>query len=256
MTPIKPVEFDIISIRANRQYENNMLAALSITNRDLTKNINKEEYNRVLQDLDRINIKEDELLEECRTNIIMTTVLASKISINASRQGTKDEQLQLDACKTTFYKCGIILNKLSSTSFRPTKNGEVVDNCILKKRGIKKEDCLKSFDANFTGKINGWVFAKIVIGSGGHQDNVFEEAYTFCDWVVKYGNTLELYIVLLDTNIKDKYDDIIAKYEKYPNLIIGNHIKIQQSIIDKYYDSEAGTEEASVALAASSSINK
>ena len=249
----EPIEIDIIAIRVNRQYENNLLAAASILKSDLTKNINKEEYKRVLQDLDRINIKEAQLLDECRNNIIMTTILASKISINASRQGTKDEQLQLDACKTTFYKCGIILNKLSSTSFRPTKNGEVVDNCILKKRGIKKEGCLKSFDANFTGKINGWVFAKIVIGSGGHQDNVFEEAYTFCDWVVKYGNTLELYIVLLDTNIKDKYDDIISKYEKYPNLLIGNHIKIQQSIIDKYYDSEAGTEEASVA---SSSINK
>ena len=235
----EPIEIDIIAIRVNRQYENNLLAAASISKNNLTKNINKEEYKRVLQDLDRINITEAQLLDECRTNIMMTTILASKISINASRQGTKDEQLQLDVFKTTFSKCGIFLNKLSATSFRPTKNGEVVDNYELKRRGIKKDDCLKSFDANFTGKINGWVFAKIVIGSGGHQDNVFDEAYTLCDWVVKYGNKLELYIILLDTNIKEKYDDIIAKYENHPYLLIGNHIKIQQSIIDKYYEDEA-----------------
>ena len=236
MPPIKPIEIDIISIRTNRQNENNLLAYNSIIKKDLTNNINKEEYKRVLQELDRINIKEAELLEECINNIITATLLSSRISINASRQGSKDEQLQLDICKTTFSKCGIFLNNLSSTSFRPTKNGEIVDNSELKKGRIKKEDCLKSFDANFSGKINGWVFAKIVIGCGGHQDNVFEEAYTFCDWVSKYGNGTDTYIVLLDTNLTEKYNDLIKKYVKHTNLLIGNHIKVQQYVIDKYYE--------------------
>jgi hypothetical protein len=240
MPIIKPIEFDIMSIRTNRQNENNMLAHLSIKKKDLTNNINKEEYKRVLQELDKINIKEAELLEECRTNIITATLLSSRISINASRQGSKDEQFQLDVCKTTFSKCGIFLSNLSSISFRPTKNGEIIDNYALKEKGIKKEDCLKSFDANFTGKINGWVFAKIVIGSGGHQDNVFEEAYTFCDWVVKYGKEKEIYIILLDTNLTEKYNDLIGKYEKHPNLLIGSHIKVQQFIIDNYYEDVEG----------------
>jgi hypothetical protein len=236
MQPIKPIEIDIMSIRTNRQNENNLLAYNSIIKKDLTNNINKEEYKRVLQELDRLNIKEDGLLEECRTNIITATLLSSRISINASRQGSKDEQLQLDVCKTTFSKCGIFLNNLSSTSFRPTKIGEIVDNSELKKGRVKKEDCLKSFDANFSGKINGWVFAKIVIGSGGHQDNVFEEAYTFCDWVLQYGIEKEIYIVLLDTNLTEKYNDLIKKYERHPNLLIGNHIKVQKYIIDNYYE--------------------
>jgi hypothetical protein len=237
MASIKPIEIDVMSIRVNRQNENIMLANTSIIKKDLTKNINKEEYKRVLQELQRVNISEDELLDECKNNIITTTLLAGRVSINASRQGSKDEQLQLEVCSKTFLKCGIILNNLSSTSYRPTKNGKIVDNKEMKK-GFKKEDCLKSFDAKLSGKVNGWVFAKIVIGSGGHQDNVFEEAYTFCDWVVKYGNETELYIILLDTNLIEKLNDLIVKYKEKPNLLIGNHINVQQFIIDKYYDAD------------------
>lgn len=235
MASIKPIDIDIMSIRANRQNENNALANVSIINMDLTKNINNEEYKRVLQEIQRVNITEDELLDECRNNILTTTLLAGRISINASRQGSKDEQQQLDVCSKTFSKCGIVLHNLSSTTFRPTKNGEIVDNNTCKKRDIRKEDCLKSFDAKLSGKVKGWVFAKFVIGSGGHQDNVFEEAHTFCDWVVKYGNETELYIILLDTNLIEKVKDLIVRYEGRPNLLIGNHIEVQQFIIDKYY---------------------
>jgi hypothetical protein len=238
MASIKPIEIDIVSIRVHRQNENNMLANTSITRRDLTKNINKEEYKRVLQELQRVNISEDELLDECRNNIMTTTLLAGRISINASRQGSNDEQQQLEVCSNTFSKCGIVLHNLSSTSFRPTKNGKIIDNNEMKKRKIKKEDCLKSFDAKLSGKVEGWVFAKIVIGSGGHQDNVFEEAQTFCDWVVKYGNETELYIILLDTTLIEKLNDLITRYEGYPNLLIGTHIKVQQFIIDKYYEGD------------------
>ena len=233
MSLIKPIEIDIMSIRSNRQNENNALATESIKNNDLTKNINNEEYKRVLQELQRVHITEEELLEECRTNIITKTLLASRISINASRQGSKDEQLQLDACKKTFSKCGIVLN--NPTSFRPTKNGIIINNNEMKKRKIKKEDCLKSFDAKLSGKVKGWVFAKNVIGRGGHQDNVFEEAQTFCDWVVKYGKESEMYIVLLDTNLIEKLNDLIVRHEGVSNLLIGNHIQVQQCIIDTYY---------------------
>jgi hypothetical protein len=155
MASIKPIEIDIVSIRVHRQNENNMLANTSITRRDLTKNINKEEYKRVLQELQRVNISEDELLDECRNNIMTTTLLTGRISINASRQGSNDEQLQLEVCSNTFSKCGIVLHNLSSTSFRPTKNGKIIDNNEMKKRKIKKEDCLKSFDAKLSGKVEG-----------------------------------------------------------------------------------------------------
>lgn len=229
---IKPLEIDIFSIRDHRQNINDLLAMESIKNNDLTKNINIKELKRILV---KLNFTESDLADKCNNDITFTTLLACSISINASRQGSKDEIAQLDVCKITFSKCGINLNKLSVTSFRATKNGEIVDYKELKKRKINKDDCLKSFDAKFNGIINGWIVAKIVIGNGGHQDNVFEELYTFCDWVVKYGNQEELYIVLVDTDLIEKYNNLISKYEKYSNLLIGNHIKVQQYIIDKYY---------------------
>lgn len=63
------------------------------------------------------------------------------------------------------------------------------------------QNCLKSFDVKINGKIAGWVFAKIVIGNGGHQDNVFEETCNF-------GDKNDIYIVLIDTNLKIKFESI------------------------------------------------
>ena len=40
----EPIEIDIIAIRVNRQYENNLLAAESISKNDLTKNIHETLY--------------------------------------------------------------------------------------------------------------------------------------------------------------------------------------------------------------------
>ena len=41
-------------------------------------------------------------------------------------------------------------------------------------------------------------------------------------------------IIVIDTNLIDKYNSLIEKFEKYSNLIIGNHMKVQQYIIDNY----------------------
>jgi hypothetical protein len=232
MNKIEPIIIDILSIRNDRQNKNNLLAIKSIEEGNLTQNINIKEYKRVLDELHNINKTEKDLLEDCKNNIITKYILAGRISINSSRQGSKDENLQLEICNMTFSKCGIYIKKLSSSSFRPTKKGEIINN------KIKSKECLKSFDAIFNGKINGWIFAKIVIGNGGHQDNVFEEANIFCDWVSIYGNKKELFIVLIDTNLIDKYNQIIDKYKEIPNLLVGNHIKVQQYIIDNYYSIE------------------
>ena len=238
MSKIVPIEIDIISIRNYRQNKNVLAAFKCIKNNNIAnnKNINFEEYKRVLCFFEDMNTTEADLLEDCRTNDKSAMLLALKISINASRQGSKDEQLQLEVLHTTFSKCGIFLTTLPTIAFRPTKSGIIVSNEEYKKLKIKKEECLKSFDAKLSGKINGWVFAKFVIGSGGHQDNVFEEAHTLCEWVVKYANSLDFYIILIDTNLIEKYNSLIEKFEKYSNLIIGNHMKVQQYIIDNYSD--------------------
>ena len=52
------------------------------------------------------------------------------------------------------------------------KKGCILTNNQYKKSGLKKNDCLKSFDAKISGLVKGWVFAKVAFGEVGHQDNV------------------------------------------------------------------------------------
>jgi len=224
---ISPIIIDFSNVRQERQRINNLLAIDSIIKNNLTKNINIKEYNRILTELE---ITQDALLNKCNNDNLFLILLASKIAINASRQGVKDEELQINTCNITSSKFNIIIEKLSVSEFRPTKSGEIVSNI----KTNNKNDCLKSFDAKISGIITGWVFAKVVFGNGGHQDNVFEEAYTYCEWIIKYGNKNELFIVLIDTNLNAKFEELKQKYINISNIIIGNHIAIQQYFIDNY----------------------
>ena len=181
---ITPIIIDIFNIRQERQKYNNNIALKRLQDCNLTKDINIEEYKRVLTELDNFNITEKELLKECKNNIILLSVLSGRIAINASRQGIKDEIIQLDTLNITSSKFNIYIEKLSPNLYRPTKYGEILINTDIKKRNIDLSECLKSFDGKITGLISGWIFAKIVIGSGGHQDNVFEEANNLCEWII------------------------------------------------------------------------
>ena len=55
---------------------------------------------------------------------------------------------------------------------------------------------------------------KVVYGSGGHQDNVFEESYNFCEWVLEHGIQHELYVVLIDTDMKTSFNSLRDKYHQ------------------------------------------
>ena len=61
------------------------------------------------------------------------------------------------------------------------KDGKIISERTYKMRDINKDCCLKSFDGSIDGKLSGYITAKISYGSGGHQDNVFEEMYTYAD---------------------------------------------------------------------------
>lgn len=233
---ITPIIIDIFNIRQERQKYNNNIALKRLQDCNLTKDINIEEYKRVLIELEKFNITEKELLKECKNNIILLSVLSGRIAINASRQGIKDEIIQLDTLNITSSKFNIYIEKLSPNLYRPTKYGEILINTDIKKRNIDLSECLKSFDGKITGLISGWIFAKIVIGSGGHQDNVFEEANNLCEWIIKFSDKNDIYIILIDTDLINKFDKLKEKYLNIDNLIIGNHIQIQQYFIDTYSD--------------------
>ena len=229
---LKPIILNIANLREERQNINYLLASESIKARDLTKNINLKAFERVMT---YSNKSKDEILDQCANDQDYCMLLSMTIAINASRQGTSDEALQINICNSTSSKCGITLSNLTTTDFRPTKTGKIITKKEQKEKKILKSDCLKSFDAKISGKINGWVFAKITLISGGHQYNVFEEAHTFCDWVVKFGKKSEIYIILWDTDLTLKFiNELQEKYKNIDNIIIGNHVKIQQYFIDNY----------------------
>lgn len=226
-----PIELDCSNLRSERQKINNLatLNALIVGNHELLKkNSNEKEIERVLIELDTTI---DTIYDKCKTDIIFAKILAGRIAKLASRQGTKDEELQLNTCNLTTSKFGITIENLSSTAYRPTKCGKIVNKEECKK--YEKNDCLKSFDGKIDGRVKGWIFAKVVFGNGGHQDNVFEEAHTFCEWVCKFGNNTELYVVLIDTDLMSQFEELKKKYHK-DNLLVVNHIDFQQYIIERF----------------------
>ena len=189
---------------------------------------NIKEFHRLLEDL---QIDEKRLIDKCKDDLLFAKVISRQISKMASRQGTKDEAFILKKCNETTSKVGIYVENLSTTAFRPTKKGRILTNNQYLKSGLKKNDCLKSFDAKISGLVKGWVFAKVAFGQGGHQDNVFSEAHDFVEWADKYGKDDQLYIVLVDTDLNHKFKELKQKPTK-PNTIVCNHVEFQRFIID------------------------
>ena len=224
-------EVDCKNLRVIRQKENNdiMLRVLQSGDITLVKHYcNTKELSRLLEDL---QIDEKRLINKCKDDLLFAKVISRQISKMASRQGTKDESFILKKCNETTSKVGIYIENLSTTAFRPTKKGRIVTNNQYKKSGLKKNDCLKSFDAKISGLVKGWVFAKVAFGEGGHQDNVFSEAHGFVEWADKYGKDDELYIVLVDTDLNLKFEELKQKPTK-PNTIVCNHVEFQRCLIN------------------------
>ena len=230
---IEPIKINCSNLRLERQTYNNNLVGKYLKSKDkelLRKNCNSKELDRVLEDLE---ISLDELIEKCNNDNYLCKLLSRHIAINASRQGAMDEGIILEKCNITANKLDIVISNLSNSDFRPTKDGKIVSKKEIIEQKIKITECFKSFDAKISGKVNGWIFAKITYSNGGHQDSVFEEAYQFCEWVNKYGNCDELYVVLIDTDLEFKFEELKNKYHKN-NILIVDHVQFQQYLIDKY----------------------
>ena len=79
-------------------------------------------------------------------------------------------------------------------------------------------------------------------GSGGHQDNVFEEMDTMCNWwkeFKKKENTDDILVILIDTDLTSKFNRLKNKYSDIANIKVCNHIGLQQYIIDTFYSCES-----------------
>ena len=235
----KPLKLNFKDIRNVRQQNNNKTVYHSIkTNQIKTfnENINDKEFQRLLHDLE---FTEKEFFEKCIEDDKFCIAISRLISKNASRQGTKDETEQLRTCNITSQQYGVFIRNLTTTELRPTKDGYIVSKNEMKKKYIPKDDCLKSFDGKISGKMDGFVVAKVAYGSGGHQDNVFEEMDTIAKWWKTYKcETKELLIVLIDTDQAMKFTRLKEKYNDVSNVIVCNHIDFQQYIINRYHIDE------------------
>ena len=236
----QPIEQNFKDIRMVRQDNNNKIVCDSLMKKDKTtfyENINYKEYERVLKDLE---LSEEEFMLKCTTDYLFAKISSRTISKNASRQGTRDETEQLRTCDITAKKCGLVIDNLTVAELRPTKDGNIVSKNEMKSKNIEKDCCLKSFDGRISGKLNGYITAKVAYGSGGHQDNVFEEMDTISEWWSKYNTeTDEVLIVLVDTDLQTKLNRLIEKYDHVKNIMIFNHIQFQQYMIDNYYTDES-----------------
>jgi hypothetical protein len=208
-----------------------------ISNSDLDKLCNKKALDRVLNfnsEQTGNNFTLEDFLKKCRDDNIYLYSVVQYISINSARQGSKDETTLLNACNNITSKYGVIIEQLPNDSIRAHKYSKKL---ITKKEynkgegDYKKNDCLKSFDAKISGKKDGYIFAKVVLGSGGHQDNVFEEAHNFGDWAQQYGEKEKLYIILIDTDQEKQFNELKTKFEDKPNVHVVNHIELQCLLI-------------------------
>lgn len=230
---LAPICVDFSTIRGNRQRVNNNNVYNLIKSKNikqLKKNCNIKALERLLDDY---NVSIEAFIDECEQNVRLAQVTSSHISINASRQGSTDEGVQINTCNSIASMVGVKIDQLPNDFLRPCKNGTLINKEQFKKIP-DKNSCLKSFDAVISGKIQGYVFAKVVYGNGGHQDNVFEEAYTFAEWVHMFGQSTMLYVILIDTDLTDKFEQLKLKSSGQPNLLVVNHIQLQQYIIDNY----------------------
>ena len=231
-----PIQVNFKDVRTVRQKVNNMNVYNSFIDdnkKEFNKNINQKEFIRTL---DELSISFDEFWIKCREDTIFAKLAAGRLSICASRQGGKDEKEQLRLCNIVALKCGVNIKNLSATALRCTKDGKIITNKKMKQCNISKNVCLKSFDAKITGKCTGYISAKISFGNGGHQDNVFEELDTMAElWRTFKKDSEDLLILLIDTDLIDKFENLGKKYKECANIYIFNHYDFQKFIIDKYY---------------------
>ena len=235
--PPTPKYCDFQEIRKNRQKVNNAKVLQSLIDNnidDFNNNVNQKELARSLEYL---MTTAEELMTSCQENEKLAKMTSLHLSKNSTRQGSKDEALQLETCNEAMMPYGISIENLSTTHARPTKDGQIVNKKEAKKR--PKNDCLKSFDGEITGKITGYVAAKVVFGNGGHQDNVFEEMYTLSEWWKKYSpadpinsNQNEFLVILIDTDLN--ISSLKEKYEQVSNILVFNHYEFQKYVIDNY----------------------
>lgn len=239
----EPIQLNFKDIRVNRQFNNNkdVYDCIQENNqKGFHEQINEEELKRVLDEREYLfgNGSFDLFWNKCCNDKEYAQIAAGRLSKDASRQGALDEKLQLNTCNEIAQLCGVDIKDLPSTALRAHKESyRILTPKDMKQDDIKKDMCLKSFDAQISGKMIGFISAKVTMKTGGHQDNVFAEMDTLANWWVKHKNgSEEVLVLLVDTDLVEKFSVIEGKYNQYSNILMFNHYDFQKFMIDNYFN--------------------
>jgi hypothetical protein len=247
----------LVEQRNERQEHNNKLAYDAIKSnpkKTNDNNINDKALDRLLTYTNYNNL--DEMIKDKNNHEeIIIKISSLYIAKNASRQGTKDEDLQLEN-----------INKLHEYDITIIKDGKQkpIKGGGIRKSGKKQADELKSIDfvIKYKNEEIGYITAKVTSGGGGHQDNVLDEITQFCDWsLIQQQNDIQeikqsliygahhkiennfigckqqkVYIVLYDSmNTSKLFNDIKKKY-KNTNLILTDTKKFKNDFLNWFYN--------------------
>jgi hypothetical protein len=232
---MKPTKILTRDLRKYRQLKNDETISKCIRDKNYNgiknkKNCNTNQLYRLLELLDITLVQ---LVNKCIDDEYLLKSVVMNISILSSRQGKLDETYVIKEMNLNLEKIGI--NIRNNGNYTAIKEGK-----ILKTKDVKnfsKLDCLKSFDGlvfNKKNEIIGYLFGKITYGEGGHQDNVFKEAYELCEWVRNfYSDNKLIFFIMIDTDLLKKMNELKNKFEKISNIFIGDHIEFQEFFINK-----------------------
>lgn len=244
-TSFIPHRIDFLAEREKRQLINIHRAAEALKKGTLDKkNLNIPAFERFCS---RSPLSTEEVLQRCQSDAVFLNAVAQHVAILSSRQGSKDESFLMDVLRGVLSPSGVDVKNLPNNDRRALKSSaEIIDKKIRKERRILKEDCHKSFDGEISfGEASpfrykkGFIFAKVCIGSGGHQDNVYSELVDLCQWVESIYNPATadanrlLFAFVIDTDAETfkKVRKIQRKYKHIPNIVIKNHMGFQRFCI-------------------------
>ena len=218
-------------IRTRRQVETNqaleqMFVRGGSSVKELKKHANFKEFDRVCE---QFGLSQQEMLGKLKENQDLSKMAAGRIAINSSRQSSSDEKFLIEGISEALSADTDFIIQKPDQEIRFTRDGRILTRKEFKKEKLHKDaDGLKSVDATIyeQNNLRGYVFAKILYGKGGHQDNVKREMNEFIEWAHQYGDESLLYVCLIDT------DHDISEYTKKQtnNIWVVNHVELQQRL--------------------------
>lgn len=225
-------EIDAVEKRKDNQIINYNLVEEALRENNMYVAKERGNPNKLEEILNYLGINEKQLLNKCKDDDFRKLVAFTMSKLSTRQGGTLEHEI-LNGINSHTRTLGVYVESLPNTALRPLKTGGVITTKEMKKRGIdKKTGTLKSIDGLISGKIDGYIFAKVMTGKGGgHQDNVIIESHNFINWAEKEPKN-KLYVVLIDGDyLHTELPELLNRDSM--NIWVCDHKTFQKRITEK-----------------------